>query len=81
MQQALRALADHPLVGDARGVGLLGAVELMADKAQREPFPLEAKVGEYCMESALKQGLIVRSIEDKTPLPHNGCRPPKRRRV
>ncbi|MGI6400762.1 MAG: 30S ribosomal protein S11 [Thermoguttaceae bacterium] len=32
--------------------------------------------------SALVQGgLTVRTIEDVTPLPHNGCRPPKRRRV
>lgn len=32
--------------------------------------------------TALQQaGLTVKSIEDVTPLPHNGCRPPKRRRV
>jgi small subunit ribosomal protein S11 len=32
--------------------------------------------------SALQQaGLRIASIEDVTPLPHNGCRPPKRRRV
>jgi small subunit ribosomal protein S11 len=38
--------------------------------------------GRESVISALQQaGLRIASIEDVTPLPHNGCRPPKRRRV
>ena len=38
MQQVLAKFADHPLVGDVRGVGLLTGMEMMADKATRTPF-------------------------------------------
>ena len=38
--------------------------------------------GRECAITALKQaGLNVKTIEDRTPIPHNGCRPPKKRRV
>jgi len=60
----LAALAEHPLVGEARGGGLLGAAELVADKAARTPFPPEmgvaAKVGEF----ALHHGVITRALGD-----------------
>ena len=36
---------------------------------------------ESAIRSLQSRGLKVRAIEDVTPLPHNGCRPPKRRRV
>ncbi len=35
LQQRLRELADHPLVGEVRGLGMLGAIELVKDKATR----------------------------------------------
>ncbi len=39
-QRRLReAFADHPLVGEVRGLGLLAAIELVPDKAKREFFP------------------------------------------
>src|SRR3546814_18054935 len=38
LQQRLATLADHPLVGEVRGIGLLGAVALVAAKASRETF-------------------------------------------
>ena len=41
----LKKLADHPLVGEARGVGLIGAVELVADKATKRPFDPKKMVG------------------------------------
>ena len=38
LQKRLRELADHPLVGEVRGVGMLGAIELVQDKASRQAF-------------------------------------------
>ena len=43
-QARLRAFAGRPWVGHVRGVGLIGAIELMADKAARTPFTLLAAI-------------------------------------
>lgn len=65
LQDGLRSrFADHPMVGEIRGVGLIAAVELVADKANREPFPAKFGVGPRCMQFALKQGLVVRALGD-----------------
>ena len=63
-QAGLAALAEHPLVGNARGKGLIGAVELMADKEERRGFDPALQVGAHCMDRALEHGLIVRSLGD-----------------
>lgn len=63
-QASLRAFADHPLVGEVRGIGLIGAVEMVADKASKRPFEASQKVGAYLAEQAQARGLIVRPILD-----------------
>ncbi len=63
-QTGLRRFADHPLVGEVRGKGLLGACELVADKRTREAFPVRRGVGTYCMERCLDQALILRALGD-----------------
>ena len=60
----IRALGTHPLVGDARAVGLVGALELMADPLHRIPFRPELKVGARLVELALEQGVILRPLGD-----------------
>ncbi len=56
--------AIHPLVGEVRGVGLMAAVELVADKRSRKRFDARLGVGEYCMNKALEHGLVLRALGD-----------------
>ena len=58
----LAALGEHPLVGEARGLGLVGAVELVADKASKRAFDPKAGVGPRAVRFAEEEGLIVRFI-------------------
>jgi 4-aminobutyrate--pyruvate transaminase len=61
-QKRLAALADHPMVGEARGAGLVGAIELVADKASKRSCDLTRGVGARCVAFAQDEGLIVRFI-------------------
>lgn len=60
----LHALADHPLVGEARGVGLVGGLELVADKASRRNFRADQGVTVGAVARAQDQGVILRAIAD-----------------
>ncbi len=62
--QRLRALGSHPLVGEARGVGLIGGLELVQDKSTRAGFDPSTGVGAFVQNAALEQGLILRAIRD-----------------
>jgi 4-aminobutyrate--pyruvate transaminase len=61
-QARLGALAEHPLVGEARGLGLIGAAELVADKRSRRPFAPAQGIGGHVMRFAEAEGLIVRAV-------------------
>jgi 4-aminobutyrate--pyruvate transaminase len=64
-QQRLAALADHKLVGEARlGAGLMGGVELVADKATKKPFDPKLTVGMKGLLACQKEGLMVRAVGD-----------------
>ena len=63
-QERLAALEEHPLVGNTRGRGLLGAAELMADKDTRTPYPPSAGVGVHCNARCEAHGLILRNLGD-----------------
>jgi 4-aminobutyrate--pyruvate transaminase len=62
LQAAIRSHADHPLVGDARGIGLIGAVELVRNKATNEAFDPKAGVGAFLVRRAQHHGAILRSM-------------------
>ncbi|MGE0723659.1 MAG: aspartate aminotransferase family protein [Alphaproteobacteria bacterium] len=64
MQKWLRSFADRPLVGEVRGVGLIGGIELVADKRTKAPFDPKLGVGAYLTKRAEEHGLILRAMVD-----------------
>lgn len=64
LQEQLLALTDHPLVGEIRGLGLIAAVQLIADKESRERLAPAGKLGRFVFERAHDHGLIIRNIVD-----------------
>jgi 4-aminobutyrate--pyruvate transaminase len=64
LQARLRALAAHPLVGEARGVGLIGALQLVTDKANRTVLPAAAGIGPLIQARAMERGIIIRASPD-----------------
>jgi 4-aminobutyrate--pyruvate transaminase len=63
-QQRLRKLSDFPLVGEARGMGLVGAVELVQDKSTKKSFDASVGIANLAAGKAQEVGLIVRPIGD-----------------
>ncbi len=64
MQARLSALIEHPLVGDVRGKGLLGGIELMKDGDKRIPFDAHQTAGATVVQRAYERGLILRPLGD-----------------
>jgi len=64
MQVRLAALIEHPLVGDVRGKGLLGGIELMKDGDKRIAFDAHQTAGATVVQRAYERGLILRPLGD-----------------
>jgi 4-aminobutyrate---pyruvate transaminase len=62
MQEGIRGYADHPLIGEARGIGLIGAVELVRDKATKQSFDPKAGVAAHLVRRAQHHGAILRNM-------------------
>ncbi len=62
MQAGIRSYADHSLIGEARGIGLIGAVELVRDKATRQSFDPKAGIAAYLVRRAQHHGAILRNM-------------------
>lgn len=57
-------LADHPIIGEARTLGLLGAMEIVKDKQTRERFGEPGETGTVCRDICFKNGLVMRAVGD-----------------
>ncbi len=64
LQERWLELADHPLVGEARMVGLIGAAELVADKATLARFQDVGAAGTRCRDLSVANGLVMRAVRD-----------------
>jgi len=64
LADAVPAFRNHPLVGEVRTLGLLAAVELVADRQSRTPFTKSRKVGSYLIDRAQHHGVILRAMGD-----------------
>ncbi|MFK4822718.1 aspartate aminotransferase family protein [Ochrobactrum quorumnocens] len=58
----LQSLADHPLVGDVRGRGMLAAIELVTDKESKTPLPAAADPARRIFDRAWDNGLVIRAF-------------------
>ncbi len=65
LQQRWRALGEHPLVGEARMEGLVGALELVPEKGNRtKAFADTGTVGTLCRDISFGNGLVMRAVRD-----------------
>lgn len=63
-QQKIKAFENHPLVGEARGIGLMAAIELVSDKQSKAPFAKSVKAAARLSELVRGQGVILRALGD-----------------
>jgi len=63
-RQKWASLKEHPLVGEARSVGLIAGLEMVKDKSRREKFPTAIRAGFFFREAAFRNGLVLRAIGD-----------------
>ncbi len=64
LQARIRELESHPLVGEVRGVGMLGALQLARDKSSRRLFDPPGDVGSMCKDHCMDNDLIMRAVGD-----------------
>jgi putrescine aminotransferase len=64
LAKMLGKFKDHPLVGEVRSIGLLGAIELVADKRTRRRFADPGRVGLVCRDHFFSEGFIMRAVYD-----------------
>jgi len=56
--ERLQTLREHAIVGDVRSIGLMGALEFVRDRATKEPFPTETRLGARILKAGLARGVV-----------------------
>lgn len=64
LRAQLQTLAEHPLVGEVRVRGFIGALELVADKTTNRRFDAGAGAGALCRDTCFDNGLVMRAVGD-----------------
>ena len=64
LQEKWQSLGEHPIVGETRMVGLMGALELVENKDTLERFDEDAGVGAICRDHLVNNGLVMRAVGD-----------------
>lgn len=64
LHAGLQQFADHPLVGEVRGCGLIAAVELVGDRASKAPYQSLGTLGRHMAARAQEHGMITRAMGD-----------------
>jgi putrescine aminotransferase len=64
LQQKWASLADHPIVGEVRGIGFLGALELVKHKTPIQCFDPSVNAGMLCRDICASNGLVMRAVRD-----------------
>jgi len=64
LQEGWRELGDHPLVGETRMLGLMGALELVKSKEPLQRFDEKQGVGTICRDFLVNNGLVMRAVGD-----------------
>lgn len=64
LQDKWATLLDHPIVGEVRGVGFVGALELVKDKSSRARFDDDCSAGAACRDACVENGLVMRAVGD-----------------
>lgn len=64
LQKKWQTLAEHPIVGETRMVGLMGALELVKDKSASKRFAEDVGVGTICRDYLVNNGLVMRAVGD-----------------
>jgi 4-aminobutyrate--pyruvate transaminase len=67
-QQGIRKLGEHPLIGEARGVGLVAGLEFVKDKGTKENFPPAWQVANHAGKFATERGVLTRGLGDMVSL-------------
>ncbi|MFM9916766.1 MAG: aspartate aminotransferase family protein [Rhizobacter sp.] len=65
LTQHFKALAEHPLIGEAQSIGLMGALQIVKDKATGSCFDSALEVGMICRGHCFANGLIMRAVGDR----------------
>ena len=63
-KQRWGSLAEHPIVGEARSLGLVGAIEIVRGKVSRERFHKDLGAGSRCRDFCVNNGLVMRAVGD-----------------